>query len=138
MATQIMREEKATLAEFAGAVEDYKIAEKAFLHLSEQPDKVMMQYRYISRSVCKAEAGVCRDLLAQAKQLYKSAYKKETEEKEKQDRIKALREEQIRIREEQEREELIKQQQLEEELRKQRAFYVEKTKEILKVSQVCF
>lgn len=136
MATQVMREEKATLIEFSGAVEDYKIAERAFTYISQQPDDVMLKYRYISRSTCKQEAGVCKDLLAQAKQLYNNALKKDREEKEKQERIKAIREEQLRIREEQEKEEMLKAQEQVYELKRQRALFVEKTKEILKVSQV--
>lgn len=138
MSTKILSEHKATLEELWGAYEDLKISQRTFKFLSTQPDDIVAKYRYISRSVCTNEAQCCSDLLHQAKQFYNNALKKDTEERLKQQRIKAERDEQLRRREQEEREEILKQQQQEEELKKQRAIFIEKTKEILKVSQVSY
>lgn len=135
MASLVIREPKATILQLEGAVEDLKEAERGFSYLSAQPDNIMVKFRYVSRSICNREARSCKDLLAQAKQFYDSACRKDAKEREQQEYLRAQRLEQIRKNEEAELEKQRIRKEQEEELRRQRAQIVEKTKEILRVTQ---
>uniref|UniRef100_A0AC34QS80 RNA polymerase-associated protein CTR9-like protein n=1 Tax=Panagrolaimus sp. JU765 TaxID=591449 RepID=A0AC34QS80_9BILA len=135
MACLVTRDQKATLRQLEGAVDDLEGAENVYTYLASQPDAVIAKFRYVSRTTCQKEARSCKDLLAQAKQIYESALKKETKEREQQELLKKQRQEQLRQKEEEEAAKAELQKKQEEELRKQREQYVAKTKEILASTQ---
>jgi hypothetical protein len=109
---------------------------RTFIYIADMPPDEMPKYKYISRTICRSEAGKCCDLLKQAVTYLQRAQTKDDEER----RQRELQEEARRRLVEQQQEETRRKQdekQKELERKKQmRQDYLDKTKEMLRLPEV--